>query len=103
MAHYVEVNEHYTERKRAAWVVGSSREPGSFISGRVFGPYTAAGAERVARATLANVADEVTTYPASGYRYAHYLESGTRVVKVHAHIPAGWRESSVTRNMPRGY
>ena len=103
MSFYVEVSEHTTD---IDWLPFTSRAsaprvPGRFESGRLFGPYTAAGAERVARAALASVSDTVGTYPASGVRYATD-DDGTRVVKVTDRIPGHWR-AGATRNMPRGY
>lgn len=104
MSFYVEVSEHATEINWIPFTPRASapRVPGRFESGRLFGPYTAAGAERVARAALANVSGTVGTYPASGYRYATD-DNGTRVVKVWERIPFHWTRVSVTRNMPRGY
>ena len=97
--HFVEVSEHVTAHD---FVPFAPRKPypGRMEVSRLYGPYTEAGAERVARRALRQFDGKVTTYPNTGHRYV-VDGSDTRMVKIHAtpeyHLPFGWK--GAIRNM----
>ena len=96
--YYVEVSEHETIRETVPFTSVRPAVPGALRSAKVYGPYSAIGAERVARRALSQVNDDYRTYPSTGHRYATD-DNGTRLVKILLSLPYGW--DTAIRNMPR--
>lgn len=107
--HYVEISEHVSERDPVPFSARTFLRPGRFESGRLYGPFTPNGAQKVAERALRAIRRDMPsepwqgTFKGTGGQWLAHSTHGAYVVTNHDHMPYQYHGHVFARNLPADY